>query len=52
MDPHQGPADVASLLLMKGTPLSLQAGGVQERTHTVPVPEDAHTPFTKLKGGF
>lgn len=37
-----GPHGVASLLLMKGTPLSLKAGGVQERTHIVPVPEDAY----------
>lgn len=44
-----GPAGVASLLLVKGTPLSLEAGGVQERTHIVPAPEDAYIPLQSTK---
>lgn len=44
-----GPAGVASLLLVKGTPLLLEAGGVQERTHIVPTPEDAYIPLQSSK---
>lgn len=47
MSPQEDPAGMAIVLLMKGTPLLLEAGGGQERTlhHSILCPYlRAHTP--------